>query len=180
MIDCGRFTRSDLVRAGFTGFETVGTLRATRCRDLPVGPGVYCVLRPGAGTPAFLTATTGGRFKGRDKTLPVEVLAARWVGGSPVVYVGKASSLRKRVDLLVGYGGGRPWAHEGGYPLWQLPDSEALTVGWLEHPDFTALENHLLVSFAAVNRGRLPYANTAGVRTGRQADSAKPEVRGGA
>jgi len=104
MIDRGRFTRPDLVRAGFTGFETVGTLRSTRCRDLPVGSGVYCVLRPGRGTPAFLAVTTGGRFKGRDKTLPVDVLTARWISGSPIVYIGKASSLRRRIDLLVGYG----------------------------------------------------------------------------
>jgi hypothetical protein len=164
MIDCGRFGRAELVRAGFSGFETVGALRSTRCRDLPVGPGVYCVLRPGRGTPAFLAVTTGGRFKGRDKTLPVEVLAARWVTGSSVVYIGKASSLRMRLRQLVDYGRGKPVGHQGGYPLWQLPASDTLVVAWLEHPDFTALENHLLTSFAAANRGRLPYANTAGAR----------------
>jgi len=164
MIDCGVSVGADLVGAGFTGFETVGTLRTTRCRDLPVGPGVYCVLRPGRGTPAFLAVTTGGRYKGRDKTLPVEQLAARWVSGALVVYIGRATSLRKRLYLLVGYGGGRDWPHEGGYPLWQQPDSDSLVVAWLEHPDFTALENHLLRSFAAANRGRLPFANTAGAR----------------
>jgi hypothetical protein len=164
MIDCGRFTKSDLTRAGFEGFGAVGLLRATRCRDLPAMPGVYCVLRSGSSVPAFLAVTTGGRFKGRDTTLPVELLTPRWIAGSAVVYIGKASSLRTRVRQLVDYGGGKPVGHQGGYPLWQLPDSDALSVAWLACDDFTAVENHLLTSFAATHRGRLPYANTAGAR----------------
>jgi hypothetical protein len=164
VIDCGQFTRPELTRAGFVGFESVGTLRTTRCRAVPGGPGVYCLLREADDLPAFLAVTTGGRFKGRDKSLPVEALAARWIAGSNVVYIGKATSLRGRLDLLVGYGRGWPWAHEGGYPLWQLPDSDALLVAWMEAPQHTELENHLLTSFAEGNRGRLPYANTAGPR----------------
>ena len=164
MIDCGSFTRSDLVSAGFVGFESVGHLRASRCRDLPAGPGAYCVLRPVKGVPIFLPITTGGRFKGLDKTLPVEMLRPRWVGGSSVVYIGKASSLRSRLRQLVDYGGGKPVGHQGGYPLWQLPDSDSSLVAWMEHPGFTALENHLLTSFMATHAGRLPYANSVGVR----------------
>jgi len=164
MIDCGRLTRADLARAGFSGFDAVGALREGRCRALPPGPGAYCVLRPASGVPAFLPRTTGGRFKGQDKTLPVEALVARWVGGATVVYVGKATSLRTRVRQLVDYGGGKPVGHQGGYPLWQLPDPDALRVAWLEDAAFTELEDHLLRSFAATHGGRLPYANTAGAR----------------
>jgi len=164
MIDCGSFSRSDLVKAGFLGFESVGTLRASRCRDLPPGPGAYCVLRSAKGIPPFLPVTTGGRFKGMDKTLPVASLGPRWIAGSTVVYIGKASSLRTRLKQLVDYGGGKPVGHQGGYPLWQLPDSDSLLIAWMEHADFTALENHMLTSFMAIHGGRLPYANSAGVR----------------
>lgn len=161
MIDCGRFTRANLERAGFVGFERVGDLRASRCGVVPTSSGVYCVLRTGRGVPVFLPATTGGRFKGWDKTLPVELLVPRWIAGSSVVYIGKATSLRSRLRQLVDYGGGKPVGHQGGYPLWQLPDSDSLLVAWLAEPAFTTLENHLLDAFVAAYGGRLPYANSA-------------------
>jgi hypothetical protein len=162
------FTREALETSGFEGFTPVSQLAAGGLDVVPLGPGVYVVLRISVAEPTFLRRSRGGWFKGNDPTVPVSLLEDRWLPAVQTVYIGKAtagtsgsSGLRKRIGQLVSYGRGRPVGHQGGRYLWQLDDSDALVVAWRPERDPTAAENHLLASFLDAF-GRLPFANIAG------------------
>src|SRR4051812_39076273 len=73
------FSREWLAEQGFVGFETVSHLRSTRCASVPKQPGVYTVVRISGGAPSWLDISSGGHFKGRDPTVPVAVLQARFI-----------------------------------------------------------------------------------------------------
>ena len=151
-------------RRGFEGFVEFADLPFA---DIPSQPGVYCVVRPSPGLPAFLESSPAGHFKGVDPTVSVDDLESNWVPGASVVYLGKAGAgaggkrgLRKRLDEFRLFGLGRPVGHSGGKRLWQLADSADLLVGWRVAADHEAqlIERELLSEFQ--NRyGRLPFAN---------------------
>lgn len=125
---------------------------------MPNGPGVYAVLRETSGAPRFLSTNPSGRFKGRDPTVPVATLRARWHDGTPILYFGKADSLRTRIRALVRFAVGDPIGHWGGHYLWQIAESAAFVVAWREAEQPRALEGDLLSDFAA-HFGALPFAN---------------------
>jgi hypothetical protein len=78
-----QMTRQSLEAAGFDGFSCFEQLRnGTRA---PEAGGPYIVLRVSPQAPEFLEESCGGHFKGRNPTVPVEVLKAKWVGGAEVV-----------------------------------------------------------------------------------------------
>ena len=60
------FNATGLRTAGFEGFQSVASLRATKVASVPREAGVYVVLRESAAMPRFLPEGTGGRFKGKD------------------------------------------------------------------------------------------------------------------
>lgn len=151
--------------AGFEGFVKIGELRKTNLRDVPEAPGVYLVLRSESGSPTFLAASVGGRFKGRDPTVPCSLLIDRWVQESAVLYVGKAggensSTLRSRLKEFLRFGRGRPAGHWGGRYIWQVRDCESLLVCWkrTENDDARSAERALLDDFSN-NFIKLPFAN---------------------
>lgn len=152
------FTRQGLEAVGFAGFEAVATLRGRRCSGVPGGPGVYAVLTPGEEPPDFLESSRGGHFKGKDPTVPISTLAANWVAGTPVLYIGKADSLIERIDQLLRFGGGQPIGHWGGRYLWQVAGSGSLLVAWATDPQPLAAERALLRAFHR-RYGTLPFAN---------------------
>lgn len=127
--------------------------------NVTAGGGVYVVLREGE-VPDFLPSSPGGRFKGRDPTVPGEVLTANWVEGASVIYIGKADNLRRRLREFIRFGLGAPIGHWGGRLIWQLADSSAIRVGWNETPGRIAkeVEAELLSSFRSV-WGKPPFAN---------------------
>ena len=152
------FDRAGLEAAGFTGFVSFASLGAAA---VPRVPGVYAVVRETHDPPRFLDRSTGGRFKGRDPTVPTEVLAAKWVDRAMVMYFGKAGDLGKRLSQYADFGAGRPVGHWGGRYVWQLADADRLLVAWLEVPavrDPFDAEHELLDAFAA-EHGVLPFAN---------------------
>lgn len=125
------FSRAWLESADFSGFVAVSRLQQSHA-DVPNGPGVYAVLRETSGAPRFLSTNPGGRFKGRDPTVPIATLQARWHDGTPILYFGKADSLRTRIRALIRFAAGDPVGHWGGRYLWQIADSAAFVVAWRE------------------------------------------------
>jgi hypothetical protein len=96
---------------GFSGGAPFSALPES---DVPREPGVYVVvLSERAGRPAFLPASPAGRFTGKDPSVPLSRLEAKWVDGTEVVYIGKAAGgrgggrgLRKRLDEYRRFGAG--------------------------------------------------------------------------
>lgn len=153
--------------SGFTGWVPFAALPTA---DVPRGPGVYVIVRPSDEPPNFLDASPAGHFKGRDPTVPVAELAALWVPGARIVYIGKAAlggtgrrGLRKRLDEFRRFGAGAPIGHSGGRRIWQLADHAELLIGWRVTDDIDAAktETAMIAAFRA-HHGRLPFANMRG------------------
>ena len=119
-----------IVDAGFGGFKTVAEMKAGGYLNLPDAPGVYVIIRKNASAPNFLRVGTGGHFKGRDPNVSEEELRANWVTGTCVVYIGKATSLKKRLGQYMRFGNGANVGHWGGRFIWQLSDADQLVVCW--------------------------------------------------
>lgn len=151
----------ELKAAGFKGFIPVSELREGGSKMIPDVPGVYMVLRVFEGAPEFLETGSGGHFKGKDPNVPVAELAANWVDGTPVVYIGKATSLRKRISQYIRFGQGKPVGHWGGRYIWQLADASQLLFCWKEvDGDPEAVETEMINAFRDCY-GCRPFANLA-------------------
>ena len=156
----------DIRRCGFWGGESIAALQTSGCSNVPSEPGVYLVLRPNAGPPAFLEKSTGGHFKRKDPTVEVTQLASKWVGHATVLYIGKAggpgkvATLRSRLRQYMQFGQGKAIGHWGGRYIWQLRGSCDLLVRWKLTPDAVPrdVERELIRDFEAIYK-KLPFAN---------------------
>jgi hypothetical protein len=139
----------------------VGRLHGPVLEAVPLEAGVYVVTLPSTAFAGFRETSTGGRPKGKDPTLEVTELKARWVEGTRVLYVGKAECLRLRIWELIGFAYGAPTHHWGGRLLWQLLGRETLEVGWqlTTGGEPEAVEAELLEEFMSQHEGRKPFAN---------------------
>lgn len=153
-----------LKAAGFLGFVPLITVEPAL---IPNAPGVYVVQRPGQDRPAFLSQSIAGHFKGKDPTVAVSMLAAKWVEAADVVYIGKADArkrgggLRTRIREYQRFGGGEPVGHTGGAYIWQLSDSASLLIAWrATAPDEapSVVEARMIDAFCQ-RYGALPFAN---------------------
>jgi hypothetical protein len=158
LADREAWSRSRLSVAGFEGWVTFSEL-ADRLPKVPRTGGVYVVSRDGT-KPDFLSASTGGHFKGRDPSVSRDALDANWVDGAPVVYIGKADNLRRRLQEFMHFGAGEPVGHWGGRLIWQLRDSGSLLVAWVETPSRIPreVEVQMIDAFKAAWR-KPPFAN---------------------
>ncbi|MCM1311877.1 MAG: hypothetical protein NC252_03125 [Roseburia sp.] len=146
---------------GFSGFIKVSDLRISS-NIIPQSGGVYVVLRVSDDKPQFLEMGTGGHFKGKDPNVSIAELESNVIEGSSTMYIGKATSLRKRLGQLLRFGVGANIGHWGGRYLWQLADADDLLIAWKETPktDPRTVEASMLSNY--VNQyGRLPFANLA-------------------
>ena len=151
------FTREALERSGFSGWIPFSQLRTADC---PPRGGVYVVHYPAAAMPEFNPVSCGGWFKARDPAVSADALAANWVPGAEIVYIGKADNLRRRLREFADFGAGKPVGHWGGRLIWQLPDPDALRVAWKETPDQMPVdaESALIEAFSDAF-GKPPFAN---------------------
>lgn len=150
------FDRAGLEDAGFRGFVRFSGLNHA---DVPATGGVYAVLRDARMKPVFLSANPGGRFKGKDPTVDPARLAARWIEGCSVIYIGKATKLQTRLEQYRDFGSGRPVGHWGGRFIWQMERANEHVVCWkATHENPRDAEIALLSRFRKAH-GRLPYAN---------------------
>lgn len=158
------FLRADLERTGFLGWRTWSDLRAQDFSGVPSGPAVYVVCAP-ASDASFLDSNPGGRFKGRDPTVSVEMLDANWVYGAQTLYIGKADVTNRRLKQYARFGAGEPVAHWGGRYIWQLRRSSELLVAW-QPISWTETareyEKRLLAHFIDLHNGQRPFANLTG------------------
>ena len=164
------FTRGGMAGQGFEGFLAISHLRRSRLAEVPLGAGVYLVMCSTASRPAFLATSAGGWFKGKDPTVPVSVLEARWIKPAEVLYIGKANDRDERPQrpapadgatarLRLGQASrppGRPLSVAG-------PELDAFLLAWRTTDDPTAEENRLLAAFFEIY-GAYPFANIAGPR----------------
>lgn len=110
---------SDIQANGFTGFIKTSDLWLDPS-SIPDIKGVYLVLTPTPKLPGFLTKGVGGNFKGKDPNVSLDVLWNNWVDDSQTIYIGKASSLNKRLKQYLRFGQGKNVGHYGGRYIWQL------------------------------------------------------------
>jgi hypothetical protein len=110
----------------------------------------------------------GGWFKGKHPTVDKVNLRGRWLAECEVTYVGKATSLRKRIHSFVRFGSGKAVGHWGGRYVWQLEDVDDHLIAWKACASIdsaTQLENELLREFMELHSGQLPFGNIAGPRS---------------
>ena len=161
------FESMDTIAAyGFQGFIKISDLRASGCKEIPPNQGIYLVLRPLTSFPKLVYPSTGGYFKGKDPTVPLDELNNHWVEGTIVVYIGKAGgvnstrTLRDRLQTYLKFGEGKPVAHWGGRYIWQLADADELVICWKTTPrSDPALEEKKLIRAFAARYCKRPFAN---------------------
>jgi hypothetical protein len=122
------------------------------------------VNRASDAAPTFLAASTAGWRKGTNPAVSTTQLAAKWVEGAEILYIGKADAgaaadhgLRGRLRQYARHGLGGT-SHHGGRYIWQLQDSAALLVAWKSAPDPRGEESSLLAEFEMLHNA-LPFAN---------------------
>ena len=155
---------------GFRGFITIGQLHREGSAGVPDERGVYVVLVRGEAEHEFRPRSSAPAWRGMDPTVPVEELAAHWVEGATLLYVGRArgpgvrSRLRQRIKRYLRFGHGRVVAHWGGRFIWQLREPSRLVIAWRtcsEAEDVARIEGDLLARFERYH-GALPFANLRG------------------
>lgn len=164
LIEACPFSSTTISERGFQGFTPFDQLVL---EDVPPEPGVYVVLSNPLFEHSPLPASVGGWFKGMDPAVQLDILTARLIPATLILYIGKADAgstrrrgLRKRIHELMRFGQGEPVGHWGGRYIWQLSNSPKLLVAWSPVTDKAAsmVEDELLEEFFTIH-GRLPFAN---------------------
>jgi hypothetical protein len=151
--------RADLEQRGFTGW--IPLLSADASSTLPNFPGVYAVAYNLDRPKIWPNESRGGWHKGRNPAVDADRLDREWVDGTDIVYLGKTDrTLKQRICEFGQFGRGEAVAHWGGRLVWQLPELEALLIGWkvLDQDAATSEESVLLREFVD-SFSRLPFAN---------------------
>lgn len=145
--------------AGFRGFVSVENLYNFGYSSIPEDGGVYMILRKSVSKPVFLSKGTGGYFKEKEPNVCIDVLKANWVAETCVMYIGKATSLRKRISQYIRFGHGANVGHYGGRFIWQLADSKDLIVCWKPSLINPRTEESALIQKFIGYYGERPFAN---------------------
>ena len=153
--------KAEVVSLGDLLARADGPGRAT-WQDLPASPGIYAVCLPGWEAHSF--AADAGRAQyaepANSSLLRDKRDRIRAAGPTDILYIGKASNLRKRVRQLARFGVGRASNHRGGEWIWQLEgiDEAQLRMWCCPRGRPEPLEHELLARFRA-DHGDWPLAN---------------------
>lgn len=144
------------------GFKKISELWTDQS-CIPDAKGVYLVLTPTPNQPAFLDTGVGGFFKGKNPNVKLEMLTNNWVGNAQVIYIGKATSLRKRLKQYLRFGQTKNVGHWGGRYIWQLENHMDLIFCWRTTSDQvpSVVEQELIDIFRKQFKER-PFANLTG------------------
>lgn len=151
------WTETGLRGEGFSGFVPLVDVKP---ETTPSSSGIYAVLRASESQPEFLDKNEAWPFRG-DPTVDRSVLVRSWVTGTPVVYLGKANTLRSKIGAYRRHGTGGHSKHWAGRYVWQLADHRELLVCWrpcTEGEDPETVETALLADFRD-QFGSPPFAN---------------------
>lgn len=149
---------SSIQDSGFVGFKAVAEMKSGGYLSLPDVPGVYLIINKD-NPPHFLKVGTGGHFKGKDPNVSEAELKAHWVSGACVLYIGKATSLKKRLGQYMRFGKGANAGHWGGRYIWQLAGADQLLVCWKPiEGNPRAVESDYIQEFVSYY-GCRPFAN---------------------
>ena len=117
------------------------------------------IIRPIKKKPQFLQIGSGGHFKGKDPNVSIEELRANWVDDTCVLYIGKATSLKKRLSQYMSFGRGSNVGHWGGRLIWQLADVDEMLVCWKETSDVPRKVEEGMIADFKLKYGQWPFAN---------------------
>ena len=152
--------KEKLMKDGFEGFVSVKDLKEDfKSGGIPKVEGVYHVLRLKDSEPEFLKKGTGGYHKGKEPNVCIDELRQNWIGAEPIVYIGKATELYKRIQQYIKFGSGKDVGHYGGRYIWQLADSDDLIVCWKCVEDSRSVEAAMIAEFKMNHEGKRPFAN---------------------
>jgi hypothetical protein len=156
-----RFGLQWFAEYGFTNSSSVSDFLWSHVSRIPRGSGTFAVLREDPSDPRFLATSNASEVKGRDPSVSPNELSARWINGCPLLYVGKSRQLRDALDRLVRFGSGEPVGYWGGRYLWQLANSDSLTIAWrcTENEDEADHLRLLILGIFKDVYGRMPFAN---------------------
>jgi hypothetical protein len=145
--------------------ETTGFIRWVPLLEIytaacPSSGGVYVITYNTNEQIPFTGKSCGGWFKGKDPTVSLDRLSAKWVEGAEVVYIGQSGNLKRRLRQFADFGSGKPRRHWGGRFIWQLENINALRVAWKETQgqEPRIVEKELISTFKGTY-GKLPFAN---------------------
>lgn len=163
MDNAAALTQRDRESRGFSGFMPFEELPNINGPDKS---GIYVVLRPSLTAPEFLTTSSAGRRGRRDPTVRTEQLAAKWVQGVHIIYIGKADvgamakhGLRGRLRQY-GRSGAGSSGHCGGRYICKLRNFATLLVAWRTTlgVDPTQAKADLIDEFIRLD-GKPPFVN---------------------
>lgn len=155
--------KEKLMNEGFEGFVSVKHLKSEFSAScIPNQEGVYHILRLNESKPTFLATGTGGYFKKKNPNVDMKTLELNWVEDEPIVYIGKATDLNKRLQQYMQFGCGKNVGHYGGRYIWQLEDSDELIVCWKRTANSGEVESKMIAEFKKSHNGKRPFANLVG------------------
>ena len=152
--------KEKLMCEGFEGFVSVRDLKKNfENGGIPKVEGVYQILRLKDAEPQFLTKGTGGYHNDKEPNVSIDELRYNWIDAEPIVYIGKATELFKRIKQYMRFGSGKNVGHYGGRYIWQLADSDDLVVCWKCVEDSRRVEAAMIAEFKKNHNGKRPFAN---------------------
>lgn len=163
------FTKDELIERGFEGFASIKQLMNDSSK-LPDFSGVYILLNKDSITldennkpmySSFIFPGTGGFFKDRDPNVEISTLQRKMHPDSKVMYIGKATNLKRRIKQYLSFGQGKNIGHYGGRYIWQLRYSSKLILAFKKVSGDVLPENYEreLINLHKERFDRLPFAN---------------------